>query len=226
MIQGYMNKILRVNLTTGELKDVPYPEQWKEQYFGGSGVAARIIYDEVPPEIDAFDPRNVFCLFTGPWTGTMAPTSGRYEVAAKSPLTGGWGEASCSGYFAPQLKAAGYDGVVVTGKAKRPVYIAIIDGKAELKSADDVWGKSTTETETILKEKHNEPKLKVAAIGQAGEKLVRYACVISDEGRAAGRCGIGAVMGSKLLKAIAVRGSLKVPVAAPDFKEIVKDVRN
>ncbi|MCD4719150.1 MAG: aldehyde ferredoxin oxidoreductase family protein [Desulfobacula sp.] len=226
MIKGYMDKILRVDLSAGELKDIPYPEEWKKNYIGGSGVAARIIYDEVPPGIDAFDAKNVFCLFTGPWTGTLAPTSGRYEVASKSPLTGGWGEASCSGYFAPQLKAAGYDGIIVTGKSEKPVYLAIIEGKAELKPADAVWGKSTTETEQIIQEAHNEPKMKVASIGQAGEKLARYACVISDGGRAAGRCGIGAVMGSKRLKAIAVRGTQKVAVAASDFKEIAKDVKD
>ncbi|GAB4352770.1 MAG: aldehyde ferredoxin oxidoreductase family protein [Candidatus Abyssubacteria bacterium] len=215
MISGYMNTILRVDLTKGEVKETSFPEDWKISYLGGTGVAARIIYDEVPPDADAFDPRNVVCIFTGPYTGTGAPTSGRYGVAAKSPLTRGWGEATASGFWAPELKFAGFDGIVVTGKSEKPVYLLIDDGRAELKPADDLWGKTTGVTDEILREKHGE-KVKVLSIGPAGEKLVRFACVISDKGRAAGRCGIGAVLGSKKLKAIAVRGTQRVSVADPD----------
>lgn len=214
MNAGYMNKILTVELTAGKLESAPFPDNWRKEYIGGGGVAARIIYDEVPPQSDAFDPSNVVCIFTGPYTGTSAPFSGRYSVAAKSPLTGGWGEASCSGYWAPELKFAGFDGIVVKGSSENPVYLWINDGKAELLPADDLWGKTTTETENILRKRHG-GKTKVLSIGPAGENLVRFSSVISDGGRAAARCGIGAVMGSKRIKAIAViRGSKReVPVA-------------
>ncbi len=215
MSSGYMEKILRVDLTKGEVKEEPFPEDLKKDYLGGTGAAAKIIYDEVPPEADAFDPENVVCIFTGPYTATGAPTSGRYGVAAKSPLTGGWGESTASGFWAPQLRFAGFDGIIITGKSDKPLYLLIEDGKVELKPADSVWGKTTGETEEILKEKHGD-KFKVLSIGPAGEQLIRFACVISDGGRAAGRCGIGAVLGSKKLKAIAVRGTNKPPVADPE----------
>ncbi len=222
MISGYMDRILRVDLSKGELKGESFSEDWKKKYLGGTGLAARIIYDEVPPEADAFDPENVVCFFTGPYTGTPAPTSGRYGVAAKSPLTKGWGEATASGYWAPELKFAGFDGIKIKGKSEKPVYLWINDGKAELRPADELWGKTTEETEKILRGRHGK-KTKVASIGPAGEKLVRFACVISDGGRAAGRCGIGAVMGSKKLKAIAVQGTKKVPVATPErFEALLK----
>jgi len=212
MSGGYMEKILRIDLSEGKLTEIPYPDEWKEKYLGGSGVAARIIYDEVTSDIDAFDPKNALCFFTGPYTGTPAPSSGRYGVAAKSPLTGGWGESSCSGYWAPELKFAGFDGVIVKGKSEKPVYLYINDGKPELMPAKELWGRTTLETEHLLKDKHGD-KIKITSIGPAGEKLVRFACIISDEGRAAGRCGLGAVMGSKNLKAIAVQGTEGVPIA-------------
>lgn len=215
MIGGYVDKILRVDLSTGELRTEPYPDEWKRQYLGGSGVAARIIYDEVPPEVGPLDPGNVLCFFTGPYTGTAAPMSGRCGLAAKSPLTGGWGEASVSGFWAPELKKAGFDGIVVVGKSDHPVYLWLHDGTAELLSADGIWGNTTDRTEQLLKEKHG-AKVRVASIGPAGEKLVKFASIIADEGRAAGRCGLGAVMGSKGLKAVAVLGSMKAPIAEPD----------
>ncbi len=222
MISGYMNKILRVDLSTGNITEEPFPEDWKKMYLGGTGIAARIIYDEVPPDADAFDSGNVVCMFTGPYTGTSAPTSGRYGVATKSPLTGGWGESTASGYFGPEMKFAGFDGIIITGKSETPVYLWIDDGKADLLSAEELWGKTTEDTEKILHEKHG-GKIRIASIGPAGEKLVRFSCVISDGGRAAGRCGIGAVMGSKNLKAVAVHGTQKVPVADADFDTKVKD---
>ena len=222
MSSGYMNKILRVDLTKGEVKEEPYPDELKDNYLGATGAGAKIIYDEVPPDADAFDPENVVCIFTGPYTGTGAPTSGRYGVAAKSPLTGGWGESTASGFFAPELKFAGVDGIIIMGKSEKPVYLWIEDGKAELISADDLWGKTTGETDSLLREKHGD-KAKVLTIGPAGEQLVRFACIISDKGRAAGRCGLGAVLGSKNFKAIAVRGTGKVPVADPEkLKELRK----
>jgi aldehyde:ferredoxin oxidoreductase len=220
---GYMDKILRVDLSKMELKEEGFPEDWKKKYLGGSGVAARIIYDEVPPEIDAFDPRNVLCIFAGPYTGTFAPCSGRYGAAAKSPLTGGWGEANSAGFWGAELKFAGFDGIIVKGKSQKPLYLWVNDGKAELKSAEDLWGKTTVETKRILEERHGN-KTKVLSIGPAGEKLVRFACLINDNGRAAGRCGLGAVMGSKKLKAIAVQGTKTVPIAdQKTFADLVKE---
>jgi len=224
MAKGYMEKILRVDLSKNEVREEPFPEDWKKKYLGSSGVGARIIYDEVPPDVDAFDPRNVVTLFVGPYSASPAPMSGRYGMATKSPLTGGWGEASCSGFWAVDFKHAGYDGIVITGKADKPVYLWIEDGKVELLPAGELWGKTTIETEEALTAKHGE-KARVLSIGPAGEKLVRYACVISDEGRAAGRSGIGAVLGSKNFKAIVVRGTGKTPIADPErFDALRKEI--
>ena len=223
---GYMDKILHAELSECKLHVEPFPEEWKKKYLGGTGIAARIIYDDVSGETDPLDPGNVLCIFTGPYTGTVAPLSGRYGVAAKSPLTGGWGEASVSGFWGPELKFSGFDGIVLRGKSEKPVYLWINDRKAELRPAQDLWGKKTVETEKILKERHGK-KTRVLSIGPSGEKLVRFASIISDEGRAGGRCGMGAVMGSKNLKAIAVKGKIKVPTSDTDkLDALAKDYIN
>jgi aldehyde:ferredoxin oxidoreductase len=220
-----MGKLLRVDLTSGKTKVEPVPEDWKANFIGGNGFAARILYDELSPGIDPLGPQNKLIFMTGPLTGTMCPASGRYAVYAKSPLTGVWGEAHSGGHFGPELKFSGFDGVIFEGRAEKPVYLFIDDGEPELRSAEDLWGKDTHETEEMIKEEIGDEEVRVAVIGPAGEKLVKLACVINDRHRAAGRCGLGAVMGSKNLKAVACRGSQEVEVAEPErMLEVIDQV--
>ena len=216
MADGHMNRILRVILTTAKLKTEPVPEAWKKNYIGGNGFAARILYDELERGIDPLGPGNKLIFMTGPLTGTLCPASGRYAVYAKSPLTGVWGEAHSGGHFGPEMKFAGFDGVVFEGKSEKPVYLFIDDGKPELRDAEELWGKDTHETEEMIREEIGDDAVRVATIGPAGEKLVRIACIINDRHRAAGRCGLGAVMGSKNLKAVACRGNQEIEIADPD----------
>jgi len=215
-ILGYTGKILRVDLTRNETKEESLRIEDIDNFIGGVGLATKIIYSEVNPNIDPFDPSNVLVFMTGPLTGTVVPTTGRYIVAAKSPLTNGWGEAHAGGFFGMRLKQAGYDGIVIKGRASSPVYLYINDGEVEVRDASKYWGKDTFETDLSLKDELGKD-FSIATIGPAGEKLARIACIASDvtpEGpRMAGRTGMGAVMGSKNLKAIAVKGTKKVLVA-------------
>ena len=215
--KGYTGRYLRIDLTRGKVAEHPLQKEWARYYIGGSGMGARILYDEVPPRVDAFSPGNRLIFATGPITGTVFPPSGRYCVVAKSPLTGIWGEAHSGGYFGPELKFAGYDLIVFEGRARKPVYLVIKDDKAELRQAKELWGHNTAETTDMLEEELGK-EIRVACIGQAGERLVRFACVMNDRYRAAGRGGLGAVMGSKRLKAIAVRGTQDIEVA--DFDRV------
>ena len=212
MVHGYCGKILRVDLSSGIIKEQILDETLIKKYIGGRGFGARFLYQETGKETDALGPENVIMFFTGPLVGTIIPGSCRYGVFAKSPLTGIFGEGTVGGHLGAELKYAGYDGVVIKGKADKPVYLWIRDGGAELRSAGHLWGKTTHQTEDILKGETDE-KARIASIGPAGENLVRYACMTSDFGRQAGRTGIGAVMGSKFLKAVAVRGQEGVEVA-------------
>ncbi|HGE69579.1 TPA: aldehyde ferredoxin oxidoreductase [Candidatus Poribacteria bacterium] len=216
MAGGYMGngsaKILFVDLSNGEIKEELFGEEILRKYIGGYGLAAKIMYDRQKPGVDPLGPENMLGFLTGPLTGTPAVIGSRYVVVGKSPLTGTWGDANSGGEFGPNLKFSGYDGVFFTGISKKPVYLFIENGKAELKDADWLWGKDTNETEDLLKEKHGK-KTNVACIGPSGEKLSLISCVINDKGRAAGRSGLGAVMGSKKLKALAVLGDMKVPLA-------------
>ncbi|MDI6819839.1 MAG: aldehyde ferredoxin oxidoreductase family protein [Candidatus Hodarchaeaceae archaeon] len=216
--KGYTGKYLRVDLSRGKVVELPLKKEWARNYIGGSGMAARILYDEVPPEVEPLSPRNLLIFATGPVTGTVYPPSGRYCVVTRAPLTGIWGEAHSGGYFGPELKYAGYDLVVLQGRSVKPVYLAIDDGRAELRSAGKLWGKNTAETTDILEEEFGDPQVRVACIGPAGERLVKFACIMNEHSRAAGRTGVGAVMGSKNLKAAAVRGSKAVEVA--DFDRV------
>ena len=206
MLGGYAGQFLRVNLTTGEVAKEKLDEGIARKYLGGVGIGSYILYKEVPANVDPLKPDNKLIFFTGPLTGTRVPT-GRYVVVAKSPLTGILGWASSAGHWGPELKYAGYDGIVIEGKAENPVYIWIDDGFVEMRSAERLWGATTGETEKRIRRELGDEEIKIASIGPAGEKLVRYACIINDKSRAAGRCGMGAVMGSKKLKAIAVRGT-------------------
>lgn len=215
-MNGYMGKILRVDLSAGEMRDEPINEEYARAFVGGSGLAARIIYDMIDGDTDPLGPENPLVLMTGPLVGTAMPSAGRCSVCALSPLTRIWGEANTGGFFGPELRFAGYDGVVITGQAKKPVWLSIVNGRAELHDAADLWGSDTYATQERVRQALGESKARVACIGVAGENQVKMAAVINDNGRAAGRTGMGAVMGSKKLKAIAVRGSAKVPLANPD----------
>jgi aldehyde:ferredoxin oxidoreductase len=222
MPRGYIGQFLRVDLTKGRITKEKLDERIALNYLGGVGIGSYILYKEVPASIGPLDPNNKLIFFTGPLTGTRVPT-GRYVVVAKSPLTGILGWASSAGHWGPELKYAGYDGIVIEGAAENPVYLWINDGFVEIRSAKHLWGATTGETERRICKEFRDEEIKVASIGPAGEKLVRYACIINDKGRAAGRCGLGAVMGSKKLKAIAVRGTGGVTVAKID--ELIKLIR-
>jgi aldehyde:ferredoxin oxidoreductase len=208
----YQGNMLRVNLTTGDMKTSPISDEMSRKYIGGRGLSAKILYDEVDPTIDAYSPDNKLIFATGPLSGTRAPTGGRYEVSCKSPLTGTITGANSGGEWAAYLRRAGIEVIVFEGKAKKPMYLQITNGKAELKSAEKLWGLDTHKTTDALQRDLGK-EYRVACIGPAGEKLVKISCVINDKHRAAGRGGTGAVMGSKSLKAIAVKGDKKIEVA-------------
>lgn len=222
---GYMGKILRVNLTDGIFKEENLKEEDVKDYIGGSGIGTKILYDETTPETQALSPENPLIFMTGPFTGTNTPLSGRHAVVTKSPLTNIFAQSDIGGSFGTALKATGYDGIVFTGKAKTPKYLYITDDVIELRDASSVWGKDSYETEGLLRAE-TDPKAEVTSIGPAGEKMVKFASIMSDgkDGRAAGRAGVGAVMGSKNLKAIVAKGSKPTPIARPEkLKELIKD---
>lgn len=212
-----MGKILRVELSRKKIVDCPLSEELARKFVGTYGTAGKILYKEVAPWVDAFDPENRLIFSTGPLTGTQVESAGRYTVVTKSPLSGYFGDASSGGFWGPELKFSGYDMIVITGRAEKPTYLWVKDGKAELKDASPYWGMDARQTDRAIRKDLGDKRIRVADIGQAGENLVRYACIMHDEaGRAAGRCGVGAVMGFKNLKAVAVRGHKEVPVTDPD----------
>ncbi len=214
-MSGCHGKILRVNLTNGNISEETVPEELHKKYLGGAGLATKYLWDEVPAGADPLGPDNRLIFMAGSLTGIVAPSTGRYSVVAKSPQTGIWGQANSGGRWGVDFKKCGYDGIIFEGASPKPVVLIVEDNKAELKDAEHLWGKNVPETTGMLKEELGK-KFNVACIGPAGEKLVKYAAVMNDLGRAAGRCGLGAVMGSKNLKAIAVKGSIKTPVSKPD----------
>jgi aldehyde:ferredoxin oxidoreductase len=211
MISGYMGKLLWVNLGNGEIKEEIPDENLYRDFIGGYGIGARILYDRQKGGVDPLGPENILGMITGPLTGSPALGGVRYQAVAKSPLTGTWGDANSGGFFGPYLKFAGYDAVFFTGISEKPVYLFIDNGKAELKDASHLWGKNTYETEDVLEAEHKGGR--VICIGPAGEKLSRVAAIITHKGDAAGRSGLGAVMGSKKLKAVIARGNMQVTVA-------------
>jgi len=221
---AYAGKILRVDLTTGNVSTEPLSEEMAKNYVGGIGLGIRLLVDNSKPGTDAFSPDNPLIFITGPLSGTMGPTAGNgYAVVSKSPATGGVGEAKAHGFFGPDLKRAGYDAVIITGKADKLSYLWIDDDKVQLMNAEHLKGKSPYETDMAIREELDDYYIRVSAIGIAGEKLCRFAAMINDEFRAIGRTGMGAVMGSKNLKAVAVRGTKDVNVADLEgFKEFVK----
>jgi aldehyde:ferredoxin oxidoreductase len=218
MAGGYMGKILFVDLSTREIREETPSESLYKDFIGGSGLGSRILYTRQKAGVDPLGPENILGFVTGPLTGTPAVTGARYQAVAKSPLTDGWGDANSGGYFGPSLKIAGYDAVFVSGVSDKPVYLFIDNGKAEIRDAGHLWGKSTYETEDTIKAELSRDTACVC-IGPAAEKLSLISCIITERGASAGRSGLGAVMGSKKLKAVAARGNRSVPLADKETAE-------
>lgn len=225
-LYGWVGEILRVDLTDGKISKEPTMERAKK-FVGGMGLGAKIMWDEIKPETKPFDPDNRLLFLTGPLTGTLAPTSGRMEVCTKAP---GVDPASCTrsgigGSFGPELKYSGYDGIIVQGRAEKPVLLLIQDGNVEIKDASYLWGKDTYSTQKEILSEYGED-FKTVCIGPAGEKLVNFSAIISETGYAAGKAGMGAVMGSKNLKALAIKGNGGIKIAKKeDFEDICRQVR-
>ncbi|MEA3374891.1 MAG: aldehyde ferredoxin oxidoreductase family protein [Chloroflexota bacterium] len=224
-MNGYLGKLLYVDLTRGELRDEALDPGLARDYVGGSGLAARLVYDLVDRETDPLAPENPLILMTGPLVGTAMPSAGRCSICGLSPLTGIWGESNTGGFVGPEMRFAGYDGMVITGRADGPVWLSVVDGEPELRDGADLWGLDAYATQDAAREALREPRARVACIGPAGENGVLMAAVMNDHGRAAGRTGMGAVMGAKHLKAIALRGTGSVPLADPRaFDEVVQEI--
>ena len=215
MSGAFMGKVLRVNLSQGTMVAEPIRDDWAQQFLGGAGLATRYLYEEVPRGADPLGPANKLILMTGPLTGTASASASRYSVVARSPLTGIWGHANSGGTFGPALKRSGFDGVIFEGISPEPVFLRIVDGEAELCDASPVWGKTVSDTEDWI-QGTSPARLTIASIGPAGENLVRYAAIVNNKHRAAGRCGLGAVMGAKKVKAVACAG--RAPIRLADEK--------
>ncbi len=222
---GWMGTILRVDLTSGKITKEPLDPELGANYIGGRGINVRMLYDEVPAGLDGYDPENRLVFGTGPLTGTMLAT-GRLHITGKSPLSGILGDSNGGSHFAPELKYAGYDHIVFTGKAEKPVYLLITNDRVELRDAQHLWGRLCDSTIKAVREELGDPGLQVSCIGPAGENLVRFACVAVGDDGFCGKCGLGALMGSKKLKAVAVRGTggVKVPDTAR-FRDLAMDLQ-
>jgi aldehyde:ferredoxin oxidoreductase len=225
-MNGWVGNICKIDLTSGEIATEP-TEAYVDQYLGGRGLGVRLIYDNYVPGTDALDPRNPLIFNTGPLTGTALPGSGRVDVTALSPMSQLRAKSNFGAYWGPELKFAGYDHLMVTGKAEKPCYIWIKEGQVTIRDASHLWGKDTFTTQKMIQQELGDPEIKVVCIGPAGEKQVRFACLLTETGDAAGRSGMGAVMGSKNLKAIAVRATGGVMVARPrEFLDLSIQINN
>ncbi|KAF0108641.1 MAG: aldehyde:ferredoxin oxidoreductase [Anaerolineaceae bacterium] len=211
-----MQPILKINLTTGETSEYVVPPEWERDYLGGASLAARLLYPALTRDLDPVSPDAPLLFLTGPLTGTAGPAVGRFVVCGKSPATGLWAESNCGGFWGPELRFCGYDGLWITGKAEEPVYLWLNGGRLEVRDAASVWGEDTYESQSIIKTEIGVPNAHVLTIGPAGENGVLFAGLFCDHGRTAGRTGLGAVAGSKNLKAIAVKGTKKPPLARPE----------
>jgi len=214
MPNGYMGKILWIDLSTEKLEEEELSEEIYRQYLGGYGLATKLIYENMPANTDPMSPNAIFGFFPGLLTGTVAPLSGRFMVAGKSPLTKTWGDSNCGGYFGPEIKKCGFDAILIKGMANNPKYVTIIEDERQIVDASDLWGLDVVQTENMLKDKHG--SVQIASIGQAGENLSLISGIVNDKARIAGRSGFGAVMGSKKLKAIVLKGTKKIEVADKD----------
>ena len=217
---GWAGKILRVNLTAGTVKSEPLNKEWAQKYLGSRGLGTKYLCEEIDPKVDPLSPDNKLIFATGPLTGTMASTGGRYTVITKGALTNAIACSNSGGFFGNELKNAGWDMIIFEGRSATPVYLYVENGEAKLLPADDLWGTSVWHTEETIKAKHQDPQIRVSSIGVSGEKGVKYACIVNELHRAAGRSGVGTVMGSKNLKAVAVRGTLGVKIK--DFDAFFK----
>jgi aldehyde:ferredoxin oxidoreductase len=213
MTGGYAGKMGFVDLTTDEIKIETLDEGLARDFIGGQGIGARILFERQKKGVDPLGPESYLGFTTGPLTGTKVPTGGRYMAVCKSPLTGGWGDANSGGYFGAELKAAGWDAIFVTGAAPSPKYITIFDDRIEIKDATHLWGQDTIDTEKTIQKDAGDKKIRIASIGPASEKLSLISGIVNDAGRIAARSGVGAVMGAKKLKAVAVRGTGKAGIA-------------
>ncbi len=207
-----MQPILRVDLTTGTTEEYKIPQEWEAAFLGGASLAARLLYPQLTRELDPFSPDAPLLFLNGPLTGTSGPTVGRFVVCGKGPATGLWAESNCGGFWGPELRFAGFDGLWITGRASAPVYLWIEDGRLEVRDAAHLWGKDTYQAQESVKQEIGRTGIHVAVAGPAAEKGVLFAGIYCDHGRTAGRTGLGAVMASKNLKAIAVRGKGQLPL--------------
>ena len=207
-----MQPIIKIDLSSGKIERFRIPVEFERDYLGGASLAARLLWDSLTRELDSLSQQSPLLILNGPLSGTAGPTVGRFVVCGKSPATGLWAESNCGGFFGPELRTAGWDGIWITGKAEKPVYLSVQDDKIELRDAASLWGHDTYEVQESIKRETGLSGTRTLGIGIAGERMLPYALLLCDHGRVAGRTGLGAVMGSKNLKAIAVKGTGKVPV--------------
>lgn len=221
-----MQPILRINLSNRTIDEYLVPRQWEVDFLGGATLAARILYEELIPSLDPLSPEASILFINGPLSGTSGPAVGRFVICAKSPFTGLWGESNCGGFWGPELRMAGYDGLWIRGKSDSPVYLSIVNKKVEVHPADHLWGMDTYTTQAAVKSELELINPRVAVIGPAGEAMIPYSIILTDHGRVAGRTGMGAVMGSKNLKAVAVKGNGKIPLADPEKYALLRSTAN
>lgn len=221
-----MQPILTVNLSTREIGEYQVPISWQHEYLGGASLAARILYNSLTEKLNPLSPEAPILYITGPLTGTSGPVVGRFVICGKSPATGLWAESNCGGHWGVELRKTGYDGIWITGQADAPVYLAITDASVELRSSEKIWGQDTAVLQEMIQEDWGQKGARTLGIGIAGENQIPYALILTGHGRVAGRTGMGAVMGSKHLKAISVRGRNSIPVESPDEYKRLRSLAN
>lgn len=221
-----MQPILRLDLTNGSFEAIPISDDSVQGYLGGASLAARLLYPHLRADLDPLSPAAPLLFLVGPLTGTSGPAVGRFVVCGKGPATGLWAESNCGGFWGPELRRAGFDGLWITGRAPAPVYLWIEGGHAELRGAERVWGLDTYEAQSVIREDVGQPGAHVAVVGPAAEAGVRFAGIYCDHGRTAGRTGLGAVMAAKNLKGVAVHGTGKIPLARPDAYGVLRSESN
>lgn len=221
-----MQPILRVDLSSQEVTQFEIPREWQESYLGGASLAARLLYEYLTTSLDPLSPEAPLLFLNGPLTGTSGPAVGRFVVCGRSPATGLWGESNCGGFWGPELRKAGFDGLWIQGRSDVPVYLWIKNGSVEIKTAGHLWGKDPYETQAVIKAELNAGQIRIASIGLAGEGRIPFAMILCDHGRVAGRTGMGAVMGAKNLKAIAIKGDGTIPVNDPKTFKFIRSQAN
>lgn len=223
-MKGCHGRVLEIDLSAAKVRDLPLSPEFMQKFIGGATLAAALVYENLDKDLHPLAPENPLVFATGPFTGTPLPMVSRYAVGGISPLTGFWGEATSGGQFPFRLKGSGYDGLLIKGRSEHPVYLYVREGKIEIKEAAHLWGKDIYQTQKLIKEELKDEMVSVACIGTAGEKGIKYAGIMNDSGRAAGRCGLGALMGSKNLKAVAASGNLRAELSNPEkVRELAKE---